>query len=74
MANETKYPWKDAPEWAQWAAKNTNGRSLWFEFKPEFIWVFWIDNCDGMESLLSNGQRITPNEAELSLEKRPTNE
>jgi hypothetical protein len=30
-----KPDWKDAPEWAQWLARSSDGNWTWFEFEPE---------------------------------------
>jgi len=30
-----KPDWKDAPAWANWYAKDSNGQRHWFEFEPE---------------------------------------
>jgi hypothetical protein len=33
-AEASRYPWKDAPEWAMWAATCSNGRAFWYSHKP----------------------------------------
>lgn len=30
-----KPDWKDAPEWANWLAEDSNNGWFWYEFKPE---------------------------------------
>jgi hypothetical protein len=34
MTTENKPDWKDAPDWANWAAQDYDGRWFWFENKP----------------------------------------
>jgi len=33
------YDWKNAPEWANYAARDFNGFALWFENKPELLTI-----------------------------------
>jgi hypothetical protein len=34
MNKQTKYDWSKAPDWAQWAATDYDGRSYFYETKP----------------------------------------
>jgi hypothetical protein len=33
-AREARYPWKDAPDWAMYAATDECGGAYWFESEP----------------------------------------
>ena len=37
-----KPDWKDAPEWANWLARDMSGRWFWWERKPDFIGDEWL--------------------------------
>ena len=63
------YPWSDAPDWAQWAATDENGRAYWFEKKPitvDFVWT----NYGGQYGQLKN-YNYSENNWTKSLQKRP---
>ncbi len=32
-----KPDWKDAPEWAQWLARDKDGRWFWYKDEPEIV-------------------------------------
>lgn len=38
----TKPLWKDAPEWAGWLAKDSDGNWCWYEKKPVWSVDCWI--------------------------------
>ena len=37
-----KPSWDDAPEWAQWLAKDDDGKWFWYENKPVRVDGGWI--------------------------------
>ena len=37
--------WNVAPEWAQWAAMDSNGRWHWFETQPILNQIDWNNSC-----------------------------
>lgn len=39
------YDWKNAPEWANYAARDFNGFAHWFENKPELYKEHEADLC-----------------------------
>jgi len=39
------YDWKNAPEWANYAARDFNGFAGWFENKPELYKEHEADRC-----------------------------
>lgn len=41
-----KPDWKDAPEWAQWLAGDTQG-FVWSEKEPDFVDGMWCDDETG---------------------------
>lgn len=63
----SKPDWKDAPEWAQWLARDESGVWYWYENEPDVFDDFW-DNRTGLFSLAipSNWGRW-----QESLEQRP---
>lgn len=34
MATKFKYPWDQAPDWANWAATDARGVQFWYENEP----------------------------------------
>lgn len=42
--NEINYPWHLAPDWAKWAATDSNGCAFWFAKKPFSRMKSW--QCD----------------------------
>jgi hypothetical protein len=61
---ETKYPWHEAPEWAEWAATDSDGEKTWFEEEPflvKGVWMVITGECLSFE---------IPNHKD-SLESRP---
>lgn len=63
----TRYPWHDAPEWAQWAATDANGSRCRYEFEPYLLGSCWAVSR-GRSELIgpSPGDNWTD-----SLERRP---
>jgi len=51
----SKPDWKDAPEWANWLAKDEDGCWYWFEFKPSADDNFWSN--DGKRYELASRDR-----------------
>lgn len=35
LPKSTLYDWSDAPDWAQWAATDKNGRAFWYKYRPD---------------------------------------
>ena len=71
MANETKYPWKDAPEWANYAATDSDGDKCWFEFEPTLAihTGVWRNDQEGRMVMFDDAD-----DWKKSLEKRPAND
>lgn len=38
----TRYDWSKAPEWAQWAATDEDGRGYWYEHQPFIVGRRWL--------------------------------
>ena len=34
MTTKFEYPWEQAPDWANWAATDEDGRRWWYEYEP----------------------------------------
>ena len=39
LPKSTLYDWSKAPDWAQWAATDSNGRAFWYRRKPDICVV-----------------------------------
>lgn len=51
-----KPDWKDAPEWAQYLARDEDGRWFWYEAKPDLLsdgW--WLSNDRGRQEWIDEG-------------------
>ena len=73
--NKINIPWKDAPEWAKWAAMDADGSWYWYDKQPH------CDNANfGFEWVLhKHGIRCEPintmyPEWSTSLTPRPSDE
>lgn len=44
-----KPDWKDAPEWAQWLARDDDGDYWWFESKPSTGRSIWLEGPGRVE-------------------------
>lgn len=44
-----KPDWKDAPEWAQWLARDNDGDYWWFENTPSCGHSIWIESDGRVE-------------------------
>ena len=76
MPEQSKYPWDDAPEWAQWAATDSDGVSYFYETEPYISSEGeWMTHCLYDETLLiyNHFEFCDKNEWQNSLEKRPVN-
>jgi hypothetical protein len=60
-----KPSWKDAPEWAQYLAQDTNGRWYWWEIEP----VLRVNFGEG--GWYARGRHELAGDTELPIEKRP---
>lgn len=41
---QSRYPWHEAPEWAEWAATDSDGCWSWYEAKPKVgLYGDWIN-------------------------------
>ena len=65
------YNWNDAPEWANYAATDKNGKAYWFEDKPSYDkeWVNSIYSAARLEFYKTFP--IVPCLSRDSLERRP---
>jgi hypothetical protein len=61
----SKYPWDEAPEWANYASTNWDGSRFWSENKPKFKDGYWLNIPKGKFSEIKNKFY------ENSLEERP---
>lgn len=76
------YDWDNAPVWARWAARDSNGFARWFSTKPYPRFsagdVEWLPakNSPCIQTSCNPfwKDRAEPGPAELSLESRPTEE
>jgi hypothetical protein len=66
-----RYPWDNAPYWANYAATDLNGEQWWFEFKPSKGETIWVQppkgRCSRLQRKASNANFFW----EYSLDKRP---
>jgi hypothetical protein len=71
-AKVSRYPWKDAPEWAKLAATNADGQRLWYGgpevYQRETYWDYY-----GRASRMPDLGKPCPDWRD-SLEQRPTGE
>ena len=61
---QSRYPWHEAPEWANFAATDWTGRRLWFELEPYcFVsawgavdgrWAEIFEPCDNFHETLES--------------------
>jgi hypothetical protein len=58
-----KPEWKDAPEWAQWAAQDFDGDWYWFENKPIQLEFGWASSTGRIQNINQDWRE--------SLERRP---
>lgn len=42
--NKSRYPWHEAPEWAEFGATDEDGESIWFEKEPTRMDSYWHEN------------------------------
>lgn len=62
----SKPDWKDAPEWAQWVARDESGRWYWYQDEPVKELYFWVEGPNG-----GKVQAIKEDDWTRSLERRP---
>jgi hypothetical protein len=67
---QINYPWEDAPDWAEYAAIDQNGRAFWYEGKPKLMYTIWAVSF-GDVKLISFGNLKKNKNWKLSLQKRP---
>lgn len=60
----SKPDWKDAPEWAQWAAMDDTGHWYWYEQKPD-----WDEEEQQWDAYLGRACRVI--DGVNTLERRP---
>lgn len=74
--NKIKYPWKKAPDEANFAATNADGIAFWFEKKPSLEPSRWAHIYNDKLSYVPHSPKIkgkmTAKNWEESLQKRPT--
>ena len=44
-----KLPWNEAPEWAEWAAMDSDVQWWWFDAEPELDGLEWYPATLGIE-------------------------
>ena len=74
MERERLYDWSTAPDWAQWAAMDRNGKAYWYQSEPKkgAFYDYWILESD-TDSLCEHFAYFLPTENwQNSLEQRPT--
>ena len=62
--------WDEAPEWANWAAKDENGRVYWYTNKPAEVVGEWCAVLPGIGEMASESVTI-PGPWRDSLRERP---
>ena len=68
----SSYNWNDAPEWANYAATDKDGRAHWFEDRPSYYGEEWLNstgNTGRME--FYKAFPVVPTLSCDSLERRP---
>lgn len=65
----TKPDWKDAPEWAQWLARDSNGLWYWYEMEPYV--VDDLETWDNQAGLFLQALPVKVSGWETTLEQRP---
>ena len=68
VCKPTRYPWDQAPDWAMWAATDSDGISFWYGKKPYAGEIGWRVTSTHWKSI---GRRIESDDWRNSLEKRP---
>ena len=68
LSKPTRYPWNQAPDWAMWAATDSDGISFWYGKKPYAGEIGWRLTSTHWKSI---GRRIESDDWRNSLEKRP---
>lgn len=63
----SKPSWMDAPEWAQYLARDNYGTWHWFEHKPRYRFNCWWQDREGRMSVASE----EPVQSINTLEERP---
>lgn len=66
MTNIAKPSWDDAPEWANYLARDKNGQWFWYENKPIALTGYW-NNQTGKTMAINE-----VNDWKETLEKRPS--
>lgn len=64
---ESRYPWHEAPDWAMWAATDSDGYKAFYENEPNGHSYSWSRNGGNVFSIPSDGVE----EWRKSIEKRP---
>lgn len=71
----SKPEWEDAPEWAEWLAKDVDGTWHWFEVRPEAGGFAWIPMAGRMISVVEGEAETETYHCGWweSLQRRPEN-
>jgi hypothetical protein len=51
---KTRYPWRDAPDWAMWGATDLSGDFCWYEDEPQHGCTEWLKLSGEHELIKSN--------------------
>lgn len=66
---DKKPSWNDAPEWANWLARDFGGRWYWYADKPRLFDHYWGHGGKSEKSIFGDTTKVYWTE---TLEKRPT--
>ena len=67
-----KPDWKDAPEWANWLACDSDGTWTWYKNKPKILWTFWVPEMNDCLLKIAKKSRAKKGAFwETTLEERP---
>ena len=69
---ESRIPFKNAPEWAQYYVRNCNGSETYFEHQPEIEWQHYFCNT-GRQATFEGQPKYVPNWRQ-TIRKRPQGE
>lgn len=68
-AKVSRYPWKDAPWWAEFATTDSSGRSVWHQQMPTLFGSEWYSGGNMVQIEMN---RLSGSTYKTSLEQRPT--
>lgn len=70
MSSSTIYPWRRAPDWAQFGVTNEDGSAMWCESEPQryehVVGGYWL--CDKRMEYMAREPKVNWRE---SIEARP---